>query len=337
MAREKRQSGMFDTVQQQKYFLFMGEDIMFQKVITITLNPSLDATLWVNRFDLSEPVIATREVTYPGGKAINVSRVLTSLGVENKAIGIVGEDNAHKFMNLLDEENISYDFIEISGSIRENLSIVLPDGNLFKINRSGFSVGENTMDALNRLIEKEIDGFDSALLIFAGSLPKNISSHQYKELIMRFRSEKTKVCIDTDVLSGKDIMEIKPYVIKPNHIELSHIAGKKLESFDEIKEYAVELSKHVEHVLVSMGADGLLYAGNGCVFNCNAPKVQVKSTIGAGDTTLAAFITALLGRKDISQCVTYATACGTASVLLEGTGIITKAEAEMMFETIKSQ
>ncbi len=102
----------------------------------------------------------------------------------------------------------------------------------------------------------------------------------------------------------------------------------------EIKQYAIMLSLSVEHVIVSMGSKGIIYAGNDRIYSCSSPKVEVKSTVGAGDTTLAGFIQAFNKGQDIAECVAYATACGTASVMIEGTGIITKQNADEMRKNI---
>lgn len=297
---------------------------MFQKIITITLNPALDATLWVDRFDLAEPVKSFKEKIYPGGKAINVSRVLTSLGIKNKSLGIIGQENSFQLKNLLDEENIEYDYIETNGSIRENLSIVLPEGDLFKINRSGFYVSKEVIDKLCEKIENEILGYNSVLIVFAGSLPKNISSKQYMDLILKFSRKNTKICIDTDVFTIEDLKKIKPFTIKPNLIELSKISNNEFNSIDEVKEYANYMTSFVEHVLVSMGDNGLIYASKGQSIYQSSPKVIVKSTVGAGDTTLAGFLAYISKDKSIEECVLFASACGTASVLLDGTDVITK-------------
>lgn len=308
---------------------------MFQKIITITLNPALDATLWVDRFDLAEPVKSFKEKIYPGGKAINVSRVLASLGIKNKSLGIIGQENSFQLKKLLDEENVEYDYIETNGSIRENLSIVLPEGDLFKINRQGFNVSNEVIEKLCKKIENEIDGYESVLIVFAGSLPKNISSKNYMDLILKFSLKNTKICIDTDVFTIEDLKKIKPFAIKPNIVELSKISNCKFDSIDKVKEYANYMTDFVENVLVSMGDDGLIYAGKGQSIYQPSPKVLVKSTVGAGDTTLAGFLAYISKNKPIEECVLYACACGTASVLLDGTDVIAKQNVEDILKIIR--
>lgn len=307
---------------------------MFDKIITVSLNPSLDTTIWVNRFDLKEPVRSTREMVHPGGKAINVSRVLTALGVENHSIGAIGAENSKRLRDLLDLEKVSYDFFTIDGYIRENLSIVLPGGDMFKINRSGFHMSDAGLKKVKQQIKQNLSGCTNAVLLFAGSLPCNISVEQYKKLIHEFKSENVKICIDTDILTEDDLKKIKPFIIKPNLAELCHIAGAELKTMEEIHEYASHLAKYAEHVLVSLGARGLVYVNSQTSVHCIPPSIVVQSTVGAGDTTLAGFIAKMSTDASVLDCCKYATACGTASVLLEGTGVITKESADALFTKI---
>lgn len=299
---------------------------MLDKIITVCLNPSLDQTIWVDGFDMDEPVVAVDEKVYAGGKAINVSRVLTALKVPNHSVMVVGALNASVLTGLLKTEGVSFTPIKAQGHIRENLSIVLPDGRLFKINRKGFSVDEETLYEVSEGINASLANTQAPLVVFAGSLPQNMTVANYKALIMQVRAKGIDVCIDTDIFTEQDIKEIKPLIIKPNHIELAHIAKKELSSIDEIKEYAKTLTQYVKHVIVSMGKDGLLYLSENEEHTYIPPKVAVKSTVGAGDTTLSGFIASLYNGESVAECVRFGGICGTASVTLPGTALISNAD-----------
>ncbi|MEG2814480.1 MAG: PfkB family carbohydrate kinase, partial [Oscillospiraceae bacterium] len=205
----------------------------------------------------------------------------------------------------------------------------------FKINRAGLEVTLETIQKFQKKLDNMLIDSKKALLVFAGSLPKGITKEIYKKLVLSFKRENTLICIDTDIFSKEDLIEISPFVIKPNNIELSHIAKKELKTLEEIKKEAKELSKYVTHVLVSLGKNGLLYTSENQVIHAKSPDVQVKSTVGAGDTTLAGFLFAVSLNKPIEEAVSFATACGTASVLLEGTAIINKTQANEMLKLIK--
>lgn len=296
---------------------------MFDRVLTVCLNPSLDTTIWLDNYDLDEPVRASREQLDAGGKSINVSRVLTSLGVPNKTITLVGRDNCKSIIEMLDLEHVRYKVVMLDGKIRENLSIVLPNGKMLKINRDGFSADDSAMLQMVYEVMDELVECKSPLAVFAGSLPRGSSKETYKTMIKQFcYGTNVPVAIDTDVLTERDIMDLRPFIIKPNQIELSHMAGRELKTIDEAASYAKTLTPYVNHVLVSMGAEGLLYVSKSDKFVYQPPRVEVKSTVGAGDTTLAGFIAALHNGLSIEEAVGYAGVCGTASVMLEGTAVI---------------
>jgi len=309
---------------------------MFDRIITITLNPSLDTTLWIESFDMVEPVFAKKEFTHPGGKAVNVARVLHSLGVNSRVIGFVGNENADTFIKMLNQEGTKHDLTTVKGKIRENLSIVSPSNEMLKINRQGFSVSDDEFEQLFGKLRYSLSDSKISLLVFAGSLPKNVTPQRFKEKILSIKSDKNKIALDTNLFSEADLREINPFIIKPNSVEICTIAGKKLASINEIKDYAKKLSSFAENVLVSLGADGLVYAGGGKVIHCIPPEVRVISSVGAGDTTLAGFIKSLVEGESAERSVIYATACGTASVLLEGTQAITLEEAQAFVDKIKA-
>ncbi|MEG0692064.1 MAG: 1-phosphofructokinase family hexose kinase [Oscillospiraceae bacterium] len=308
---------------------------MFSKIITVTLNPSLDVTLWIEKFDLDEPVKCEKEKDYPGGKGLNVSRVLTALSVENIAVGITGKDNKEKLSRLLDLENVIYNFVENDGAIRENFSIVVPNGKMLKINRKGFFVAQSVLDGIREKIKQEIEGFDSPLIIFAGSLPQNVTKEQYKSLVLEFKQKGAIIVLDNDIFSVKDLKEIAPFLIKPNCVELAHMFDKTEITDSEITDYAQILAAFTTHVLISMGENGLFYCSKNECMVVAVPKVEVKSTVGAGDSTLAGFIAALHNDNNVEYALRFAASCGTASVRLDGTEVITKEQVETLFDQMK--
>ncbi|MEG1027194.1 MAG: PfkB family carbohydrate kinase, partial [Oscillospiraceae bacterium] len=127
---------------------------MFDKIITVCLNPSFDVTIWIDNFDFSEPVKAVREEVYAGGKAINVSKALTSLEVPNKCVGILGKDNSEKFLSLLN--GFEFQHILIDGEIRNNFSIVSKENTMLKVNRNGFSISKSLLDNIQTIIKNNI-------------------------------------------------------------------------------------------------------------------------------------------------------------------------------------
>lgn len=301
---------------------------LFDRIITVSLNPALDVTLWIPSMDFSEPNKTTAEKLYAGGKAINISRVLTALGEKSLSVGLIGEDNRKMFTDLLDEDGVKYDFVPVSGSVRENITLVIPDKRVLKVNRPGCAVSRDAMDAVKKRILDEIKAHESVLLVFAGSLPPNITSEAYKAFILSLRRENVRIAVDTSVFKSEDIEAIRPFIIKPNLPEFRQMCGSNLPTEQSIIKSAGRMTEFVDHVMISLGGKGLLYANHDHILRLLPPSVTVQSTVGAGDTTLAAFIYSLQTGRDPSAAAAFASAAGTASVTLDGTGIVTPEQIE---------
>lgn len=295
---------------------------MFDKIVTISLNPALDVTIWLTTMDFAEPNQAAREEIFAGGKSVNISRVMTSLGMPAKALGLCGKENAGRFLKLLEQDGVSNDFVRLEGSTRENLTIVIPDKRVLKINRAGFPVSIEGMKQLRAKVEEEIQGNGKILLVFAGSLPANLTSESYKAFLLSFRREGVCFALDNSFFHLSDIAEICPFLIKPNLLEFRQMSGSDLRTEQSIVKLARSLTAHVDHVLVSLGAKGMIYAGQDSGCRIYSPQVPVRSTVGAGDTSLAAFLCALQRGMAPCDAAVYGAAAGTASVMLDGTGIV---------------
>lgn len=296
---------------------------MFDTIITVTINPALDVTLWIDTMDFNEPNKATKEVVYPGGKAVNISRVLMNLGVDSIATGLCGKENAARFRALLDEGKVHHDFQDTAGFVRENLTLVIPDGRVLKVNRAGASISVEAMRNLKKQVDHYLEGKKNALLVFAGSLPPTVTPDIYKQFILYFKRENVKIALDTSFFSLEDIMDIAPYVIKPNQVEFRQMSQADLRTEHAILRVSRSLTPCVAYVLVSLGGKGLLCSTAQGDYHVYNPMVKVRSTVGAGDTTLAGFLYALHKNMPVEEALTWAVSAGTASVTLDGTEAVT--------------
>lgn len=310
---------------------------LFDRIITISLNPALDVTLWIPSMDFNEPNKTTGEKLYAGGKAINIARVLSSLGEDAISLGVVGEDNSRMFTALLDQDHVHYDFIPVSGSIRENLTLVIPDRRVLKINRSGCAVSREAMDALKKRILTEMEGCESVLLVFAGSMPPNITPEAYKAFILSLKRPGARIAVDTSIFRAEDIEEISPFIIKPNLPEFRQMCGSSLPTEQSIIKSAQRMTGSVAHVLVSLGGKGLLYVNDSHTVRIMPDPVEVRSTIGAGDTTLAAFIYGLQQGMEAAEAAVFGAAAGTASVMLDGTEVVTLEQVKERLSAVTSK
>ena len=294
---------------------------MNRAVYTVTLNPSIDVTLWTDGLDADAVNHVEKEKREAGGKGINVSRVLHSFGVDNLCIALAGGENRHEFAGFLQHDELRFDILEVDGAVRENLTLRYADKTV-KINRRGQSLSQILLGALMAYLGARVRAGD--VVVFAGSLPENLAVQDYIELILCAKSAGALVALDTDCLSLADYGRIKPWLIKPNIHELQHIVGKPLTKANAADEAKALLSVGVEQVLLTLGADGMvLLAENGTVV-ADAPQVKVKSTVGAGDSALAGFIVGFVKGHPAAECVRLASACGTSCAQCDGTGVATK-------------
>ncbi len=308
---------------------------MSRSIISITLNPSIDVTIWTDGLHGDEVNRVTQETREVGGKGINVSRVANSFGQQTLCIGVAGKENYREFADHLEQENLRYEFIKIQGSVRENLTI-RNGTQTIKINRKGPTISAMIIGALMAFIQSRVRPGD--VVVFAGSLPENVDIKDYVELIIAVKNVGAIIAIDSDALTAEDYRAVKPWVIKPNLHELHRMVKLNGDSIDDIVEAGNFLhGVGVENVLISLGGDGMVHVSDEGVLRAGVPKVEVKSTVGAGDSSLAGYIVGFIKGNSTEDCVRLAAACGTSSVMLDGTRLTTRDAANEIANKIEIQ
>ena len=214
---------------------------------------------------------------------------------------------------------------------------MIPDKRVLKVNRAGCPVSAKAMHELKDRLLAEIEPLGRCLLIFAGSLPPNITPEAYKAFILSLKRENVEIALDTAVFRLEDMEQLRPFLIKPNLPEFRAMCGTDLRTEQSIIKFAKVLAGYVTHVLVSLGGKGLLYIGEGGGVRLIPTPVEVRSTIGAGDTTLASFLYALGLGQTPQQAAHFAAAAGTASVTLDGTDVVNREMVEQMMPSIQSK
>jgi 6-phosphofructokinase 2 len=292
-------------------------------VYTITLNPALDRTLWVEKIQPDESNRIEREQRYAGGKGIDVSKVLTILEMTNKALGFVGGFAGEELEGRLLNEGISCDFIRISGETRTNIIVNdMSTGMQTIFNASGPEIKPYELMKMIHKVEK-LEKPD--IVIISGSLPPGVHPEIYRKIIEIAKNKEAKVILDTDGDALKVGIQGLPDIIKPNVHELSRLVDMKLITMNEIIRAAQSVHKQgVGIVLVSMGAKGILLFSRKERYLASPPKVKVKNTIGAGDSAVAGFVYGLVRGKSLKKALINAVAAGTATTLRPGTALCQK-------------
>ena len=305
-------------------------------ITTITLNPAIDRTIILDSFQHGSVnrVKSVREDM--GGKGINVAKVLQSLGQDACATGFIGEKNSKYVQSLLMDEKLKNDFIIVEGQTRLNTKIVEISTKLTTdINEIGFHISQEQLGSLEELIVKYAK--QSELLVFSGSIPQGMPSDIYNRLLS-IAAPFTKTALDADGAILLEGLKASPYIIKPNIHELENAISRKLNTHEEIKEAARELIRdyNIGYVLVSMGGDGSILVSRDQALFAKALKVEVKSSVGAGDSMLAGFIYGLMNQDfKLNEALAYATACGALAVGQEGTQTLKKEDVVSLIKQVE--
>ena len=302
-------------------------------IYTITLNPALDRTIWINATTPDDCNRIENEQMYAGGKGIDVSKVLTSFGVKNKALGFIGGFAGEELEGMLINEGIVCDFVRISGRTRTNIIINdMASGNQTLYNAKG---PEISAYELMQIIHKVEDFEQPEFVILSGSLPGGVNPEIYRKIIEISKSKGAKVVLDTDGEALRIGLQECPSIIKPNIHELSRIAGKQLDTLDSIIPVAQKMRVcDLEIVLVSMGCCGMLMICDQGQYLARPPEVPVKNTIGAGDSAVAGFIYGLKTTDDLKEALRYSVASGTATILQTGTAVCKQEDFRSLLDQI---
>jgi len=278
-------------------------------IYTVTLNPSVDFIVEVDNFQLEGLNRMSKEAKYPGGKGINVSRILKRIGVDNTALGFYGGFPGEFILDALNKEGIKEDFIEVDEDSRINIK--LKTGRETEINGLGPAISTEKMNDLF----KKLEGMtESDILILSGSIPPSIPKDLYQEWTKSFAGKGIPVVVDT---SGKALLEVvkeQPFLVKPNHHELGELFDIKIETAEDAIHYGkILVEQGAQNVIVSMAGDGALLINKEAVYSATIPQGTVKNSTGAGDSLVAGFIGKWDQTKDLLQAFQYGVASGSAT------------------------
>ncbi len=301
--------------------------------ITLTLNPAFDRHCFVPDFKLYHEHLAISDECEAGGKGVNISRALTYNNVENLAVVVMGRENEAQFSQALDNDGLSYVKLLVDGRVRENLTIHT-NGEETRVSFAGFSCDDSLLDKVYDLISDKID--HGTILTFTGRLPGGVSLEATMIFLSKIADKGAKIVIDSKSFKTlSELVAAKPWLIKPNGEEISEYLGREIESFEEIVAAARDIhAQGIENVMISLGAKGALLVCSEGAFICTPPAVDVKSAIGAGDSSIGGFIAATLegGSAEASLC--RAISYGSAACVRKGTLPPLKADIEAILEKV---
>ncbi|MCG9702785.1 1-phosphofructokinase [Vibrio natriegens] len=297
------------------------------KVVTITLNPALDLTGSVEALKVGSVSLVKQSNLHAAGKGVNVAKVLSDLGADVTVTGFLGKDNPELFHQLFAEIDVKDEFIEVEGSTRINVKLVESNGEVSDINFPGVQVTVEDIarfeDTLFRLAETH-DYF-----VLAGSLPGGVTPELCAAWIEKLHQLGKKVLFDSSKAALSAGIDAHPWLIKPNDEELSDFVGQHLETPEQCQQAAQSLAdKGIENIVVSMGANGVMWLNQGEWLRAQPPRMNVVSTVGAGDTLVAGLCWGHMQVMPKNELLRFATALSALAVSQVGVGLTSQEELE---------
>lgn len=297
-------------------------------IYTVTLNPAIDKTVVIKNFNPGavNRVKSVRED--PGGKGINVSKCLKNLGAESTAAMILAGDTGRRLKTMVENLQIPVLAVWAEGENRTNLKIIDPERmENTDINEPGPAVNGKLLEELKLAIGSLIRPED--IVILSGSLPAGVDRSLYGAWTAYFRGLGACVYLDADGEPMHKGLAAVPYMIKPNDGELAALLGKNLTVEEMLQEGKRLHDTGIAEVVISLGGDGALFVNADGVFRAEGLKVEVKSTVGAGDSMVAAMAFGQARKLEREKMLRLAIAMGAASVMQSGTQ---SPEADLVWE-----
>ena len=287
-------------------------------IITVTLNPALDKTVEIPDFSLDAVNRITAMRTDPGGKGLNVSKVIAKLGGTSTAVGVLGGTTGRRIADAMDALGIACQFTFVDGETRTNLKVIDPARHTnTDLNEPGLTVDQETLDHMRDALVAAIRPGD--IVVLSGSLPKGAPADTYGSWTAACRTAGARVFLDADGEPLAHGLAAKHYLAKPNNNELSRLTGRALETADDLLAAARTLiADGVERVVVSMGGDGALFVSANRAYRAEGLRVPVGSTVGAGDSMVAALAYAAEQGMADADTVRLAVATSAANVMCSG-------------------
>ncbi|UYG02700.1 1-phosphofructokinase [Halomonas sp. LR3S48] len=293
------------------------------RVLTLTLNPALDLSVSLERL-VPGKVNRTRETHLTAaGKGVNVARVLADLGHDVTVSGFLGADNDGPFLRAFEAMAVEDAFLRVPGETRINAKLAEADGRVTDINGPGTAIDATAWQRL-------LDGLDTRIgdsrrrpdaVVIAGSLPPGVTPGNLAELTARLREAGLPVWVDTSGDALAQAIDARPTAVKPNEQELAAWAGNALDTFESRLAAALRLyAAGIEEAVVSAGPAGVLWVSHRGAWQAVPPRLSVTSTVGAGDTLLAALLHGVLSGHPPEQALRLATALSAESVRHVGVG-----------------
>lgn len=280
------------------------------QVVAVTPNPAIDWTLTVPGFAAGRVNRVEGERSQAAGKGVNVAAALAGHGVRAAATGFLGRDNAAPFEALFARAGIVDAFVRIAGATRVGIKVTDPAGQqTTDVNFPGPAPEPGDVRALMETVAELAAGEPRPWFVLAGSLPPGVEPTLYRDLARTLRAAGCPVVVDASGEPLRHALDAAPHLVKPNVHELEALVGQELPTAEAVVRAARELlARGVELAVVSMGEEGALFVRDGATVLARPPRVEVRSTVGAGDAMVAGIVAGRLRGLALPELARLATA-----------------------------
>lgn len=280
---------------------------MKSDIVTITLNPAIDQTVFIRRFLPGSVNRTHRHHRQAGGKGVNVSALLGRYGVCSTATGFLGRENHSYFTDLFRKTGVKDAFLRLPGETRTGIKIIdETTRETTDINFPGLGPSLGDFRRFEKRLRELVQ--PDRWFVIGGSLPQGIGVEYFGEMLALLKRGGAKVAVDTSGPALAAAIDGGADLIKPNEHELAEYLRRPLADFASKVEAAREIQRtRVPHVILSLGGEGALFITPEKELMASAPPVKVVSTVGAGDSLLAGYLAGITTGRNPVECARLAT------------------------------
>ncbi|MDF2592436.1 MAG: 1-phosphofructokinase [Clostridia bacterium] len=291
-------------------------------IATITLNPSVDICYYMDSFVINDVNRCSNYIKTAGGKGINVSKVLKSLGSEVIATGFLGGSTGSFIEEELLSMSINPSFVKINDATR-NCIAVISEGKQTEILETGPQILSKDSKSLMRALENILESGKVKVVAASGSIPEGLGKDYYNELIKIAKKKNVKFVMDTSADYLKESIKVSPFLIKPNINELENFFDIKIKSEQELKKTMQYFKEYdIDMIVVSIGSEGSIALCGDNFYRINIPRVSVKSPVGSGDALVAGMVREIDKDSSYEEILRVGNTCGILNAMNEKTGSI---------------
>ena len=306
-----------------------------KSIITLTINPSLDKSTHFAKLVAEQKIRCEKPRYDAGGGGINVSKAIAKLGGSSTCVFTSGGSTGEMLTALINKEGIENIAIKTKNWTRENF--IAFDTSTQSQYRFGFPGNELYDDETAKIIEI-ISKLDANYLVISGSLNEGLPTDFYQKIAETAKASGIKVIVDTSGDALQKVLETGVYLIKPNIGELAKLIGVERLELADVEKAAKDLIEKGSSkiVVVSLGADGAILVSKDETHFIKAPKVDKKSTVGAGDSMVGGMVWALSQNKPLKEVIQWGVCSGTAATMNEGTQLFREEDVKKLFKEMQS-